>query len=73
MPAKMARSAPSAAVRRANGGGAASPYCQNAATAQKSTLSSGFIWRIPDSKYLCSTLFSCVTINYKSVGRYETR
>ena len=24
-------------------------------------------------KYPCSTLFPCVTINYKSVGRYETR
>ena len=55
MPAKMARSAPSAAVRGARitaAVRAARRSCQNAATAQKIHPGLGFIWGIPD--YMCS-------------------
>ena len=55
MPAKMARSAPSAAVRGARitaAVRAARRSCQNAATAQKSTPVWGSSGEIPD--YMCS-------------------
>ena len=55
MPAKMARSAPSAAVRGARitaAVRAARRFCQNAATAQKSTPVWGSSGEFPD--YMCS-------------------